>query len=1771
MKKILLSAGLMVVLLLAGCLSEIDHPTAPDIPKGKGMVNLSIEGANGRTAYPHEWEDFVYTVTFTAEGKTPVVKELVEGKLSVILDFGDWVFNITAKAAGGTDVIGTAGPFQVKIEYGKTYEFDDIFIKPAAGKGFLVWEVDFPEGISEAKIYWGTEASQQQNLLSPLTTSGSIELDTGTYLFRVLLKDGDLSAGRVEVVHIYPGLNTSITDGIWEFPKSAFGLETFWESLIQSMYPGAYKLNNKGLKTSTSWGTTITDNVVSWIDNFVDVGLAFPTTDATLNFADYEALILAFEITDVTGGGGISFNFMKGSESADANSLKGFYPIDGTSNPIGQDGMFLAVISGEHYAQMIATDGFSLKNNTWNDTYKSAYKMIFEAIMLLPKRDLSDFGDKDDAYILDPTLFVRNWGSINPAFDMILFNSGIVDYTFPAGLDITDYDKLVIAYTVISAPPTGTMNIIIKDSAGGDLAYKDISRDTEPEPIIIDITKLANGNPSNMSTKFSIQTNTGGHTNGYIVKIDELGLLPREGTLTITAPDNALLIGALKGNDTTLAFTAYDNKGADVTSAVEWFVMDAETGGNAAAGASIAAGVLTVTSDTPSTYWVHAKEGALHSAAYKVVTNKTAVWDFKTVPGWIPYATNADPELNNVMNKTNAAIGYGLLLKGGYISVGTDDVETQPGVRWLPNQNGPSGAGATQGAVQLGGNAPINKGGFAVLSDITGPFKVTFKYTNTGSNNARYIIVSNSDSAIDDVNGPSTFASSELVTLDYTYTGTNKVTLTLGANDPIRIFDIALDVYIPPIPVAEVTLSESNLNFLVSDTTGKPLTATVLPANAANKNVTWSVEPADVVSLSATTGASITVTRVGVTDATAVITGTTEDGAKTAVCNVSVSASAVAVTGVSLDKSVIPLALGGTSSSLTATVEPSNATNNAVTWSAEPAGVVLLSATTGGTIFVIPVGEGTAVITVKTTDGDKTATCSATVTWDGVYKLVIRNMNRAGVDAGTLSGLTTPDNAQLLQWTGPAWSNPEGITVVNREPDVRPGHDSARPFIGNSTVGYITPPIVGAYTLAIKATVTESSTSTDKGFVVARFYQPESFVSYTPGTPAVPPTEARDNAFMPPAVGLVHFNSGLTRILRATGTQAVTGNVNASVTPNVVQVEYLYKLVFNADGSVGGGLYNANTDALISSVSLGASSLAYLNTTIGIDKPFSPAFWIADNTIKITEIYVIKPADTVINPTTVVLNKSSTELLVGATETLTATILPTLATDKTVTWESRSPLIATVSSAGEVTAVAAGTAQIVAKSANGIESAVCTVTVNVPVTIIEGIEITTTSVPDLWPGQNSAPLAFRILPSNFSGDLTATWSSDNPAIATVDPETGVVTAIAGGTATIRVTSTAKDAANNSKTATIGVKVVNAVTLFDWDARTDAHFAPIGKADDGAGTVYNNTNDPFSTTNVLHRAGDRTYHYAGKEIIMQNFAFTGNLTATGYAPATFGPMLTAAAGTSFNVATQYERTITRPGYDLNEPVSPSLQIGSNVRGRTTGGGLPQGPDGYMGQFDFSDTVVRIVVDYTPVQGRDGGATNLLIGAIHNNVTAPVTSAQTLWVNGSNVKSWANFAAFNADPMVGHVNTFEHIFSTVDATGDALTALKEGYISIRAGGANTRIIVHSVLIQVESTSSDTVVHITMPGDKGNNLIVTGGNNTTITKTGLTRNVTFAVSNPQQGQTYTWLVDGVAKATGNSIVINAADYGVGSHTVRLRIQIAGDPAPWTAPTALGFTVRY
>lgn len=168
------------------------------------------------------------------------------------------------------------------------------------------------------------------------------------------------------------------------------------------------------------------------------------------------------------------------------------------------------------------------------------------------------------------------------------------------------------------------------------------------------------------------------------------------------------------------------------------------------------------------------------------------------------------------------------------------------------------------------------------------------------------------------------------------------------------------------VPLTAVALSEPSIEITEGET--RQLKPVFTPADASNQNVTWKSSSDAVATVSS--GGLVTAVQEG----TATITVTTEEGSKTATCQVTVKKKVIPVTSISLDKTALTLTEEETCQ-LTATIDPADATNQNVTWTSDDTAV----ATVSSDGLVTAVQAGTATITVTTEDGGKTATCRVTV------------------------------------------------------------------------------------------------------------------------------------------------------------------------------------------------------------------------------------------------------------------------------------------------------------------------------------------------------------------------------------------------------------------------------------------------------------------------------------------------------------------------------------------------------------------------------------------------------------------------------------------------------------------------------------------------------------------------------------------------------------------------------------------------------------------------
>ncbi|MCL2596450.1 MAG: Ig-like domain-containing protein [Paludibacter sp.] len=213
-----------------------------------------------------------------------------------------------------------------------------------------------------------------------------------------------------------------------------------------------------------------------------------------------------------------------------------------------------------------------------------------------------------------------------------------------------------------------------------------------------------------------------------------------------------------------------------------------------------------------------------------------------------------------------------------------------------------------------------------------------------------------------------------------------------------------------------------------------------------------------------------------------------------------------------------------------------------------------------------------------------------------------------------------------------------------------------------------------------------------------------------------------------------------------------------------------------------------------------------------------------------TAICEVSVLENIIEVESVTLSQTTLSLVVGQSQTLTATVLPTNATDKSVAWTSSNASVASVAN-GFVTAKSVGSTTITAKAGN--KTATCMVTVSViAVTSITLIE-TSLSLPI----DETTTLIATVLPANAT-DKSVTWTSSNSSVASVvssiDPVDGVCLVVANAVGNATITAKAGD-----KIATC-VVTVNKGALINgvwWATRNVDAFHTFAPTQESAGKFY----------------------------------------------------------------------------------------------------------------------------------------------------------------------------------------------------------------------------------------------------------------------------------------------------------------------------------------------
>lgn len=577
-------------------------------------------------------------------------------------------------------------------------------------------------------------------------------------------------------------------------------------------------------------------------------------------------------------------------------------------------------------------------------------------------------------------------------------------------------------------------------------------------------------------------------------------------------------------------------------------------------------------------------------------------------------------------------------------------------------------------------------------------------------------------------------------------------------------------VEVKPIRVTGIELERDSISVYVDKTVN--LEATVYPVNADDQKIYWESDNEKIFTVD--NFGNIT----GVREGKAKLTATTNDGNYKATCDVTVVKETVNVENISLNTNNLTMK-AGQSENLVTTIEPTNATNQDVTWTSSNPDVVEVD--DSGKILAKK--EGVSLITVKTKDGYKEAKCEITVTKVSIpvtgltldkSSIILNENDTYNINATVLP--TDADN-KSVRWM----SMDTRIAEVDSYGKVTAKSSGNTTIIVTTVEGGITRTCNIKVNKVIKpvtgVTLNESSITLTKDSRVILSSNIEPFdadnqeVNWTSNNSSVA-TVSSNGEVTARGIG----NATIT-VTTVDGRYTATCEVRViEETPpieepigvtEVVLDKTSIEMELNSTDTLTATVYPENADNKNVIWSSNNKSVASVNengelTAIG---PGTAIITVTteDNEKKAFCTVTVKEPEgpEVIRVSYVAINETLLNLRIGETGNLLATVYPEDATNKNVIWSSSRESVATVDQNGKVTAISSGTAYITVTTVDGNHISTCRVTV-AELPIIEPeikVELNTTNM-ELEVGEEQE-LAVIVTPNNYD---TASFECNNDSI-----------------------------------------------------------------------------------------------------------------------------------------------------------------------------------------------------------------------------------------------------------------------------------------------------------------------------------------------------------------------------------------------------------------------
>ena len=621
----------------------------------------------------------------------------------------------------------------------------------------------------------------------------------------------------------------------------------------------------------------------------------------------------------------------------------------------------------------------------------------------------------------------------------------------------------------------------------------------------------------------------------------------------------------------------------------------------------------------------------------------------------------------------------------------------------------------------------------------------TDTYTSNGTGGGTWSSSSPGVATVNSISGLVTGVSAGTATITYTVG---------GCNGPVSASKV-------------VTVSPTANAGTVSGTSPLCIGANTTYTSSGDPGGTWSSSSTGVATVNPTTGLVHAVS-AGTTTITYTVGGCGGPLLASQVLTVSPNANAGTVSGTS------PLCVIGGSTTYTTNGDPEG------TWSSSAPAIATVDPVTG---LVTAVSPGSSTITYAVSSG-----CNAPVF---ATKIVTVNPT---ANAGTVSGASllcigatstytsngdpggtwssdAPGTASVDPGTGLVTAVSAGTATITYTVMGCSGSASASKLLTvnpNVSAGTVS----GTSPLCIGATDTYTSSGTGGG-------------TWSSSAPGVANVNSGTGLVTAVSAGMTTItytvSSGCGAPVTASKVLTVSPNANAGIISGISPLCIGGTDTYTSSGTGGGtwsssapGVATVNSiSGLVTGVSAGTATITY--TVGGCNGPISAS--------KVVTVSPTANAGTV---------SGTSPLCIGANSTYTSN------GDPGGTWSSSLPGVATVNSTtGLVHAVSGGTTTIT-YTVGGCGG---------PVSASQLLTVNPNAIAGIVSG--TSPLCIGAMDTYTSnGDAGGTWSSNLPGIATVDPGTGLVTAVNAGTAiiTYTVSSGCNAPVNASKTLTVNPNV-----------------------------------------------------------------------------------------------------------------------------------------------------------------------------------------------------------------------------------------------------------------------------------------------------------------------------------------------------------------------------